>query len=472
MSTATRRNFLKTGLFLAGGAGLGWAAIHQASRRRRPDMPHPDLGPLKPVTDPTTGLDLLSLPEGFRYLTMGWAGQAMSDGFAGPQKADGMGVVAENDGLVTLVRNHELRGSSGPIGNPSAAYDNTGGGTTTLLFDSRRERLEASFISLNGTLNNCAGGVTPWGTWLSCEEGPLTPEFLHHGNEARQATWAIENAQRKHGYVFEVNPGGVPDPQPIVPMGQFYHEAVAIDESSGIAYMTEDRAPFAGFYRYLPNSPGKLADGGRLQMMRVKGASVLADHVPLFEPMMVDWVDIAEPDQGHTPGTHDCSGVVQQGIDAGATAFRSLEGCSIEGADLFFTSKNGGRNYAGMIFHYDLDAQTVQAIWEAPGNGGFTGPDNITVSPRGSLMICEDNESSLNRGQQISGMDRQGQVFAFCRFNPEFKGTYLGHDLVRTSLFSEWAGVCFSKDGQWMFANMFRPGFTCAITGPWGRGPV
>ena len=207
-------------------------------------------------------------------------------------------------------------------------------------------------------------------------------------------------------------------------------------------------------------------------MMRVADAAVLTDDVTLFEPMKVDWIDIAEPDQGHTPGTHDCQGVVQQGIKSGATAFRSLEGCAIEGTDLFFTSKNGGSHYAGMIFHYDVAAGTVQAIWESPGNGAFTGPDNIIVSPRGSLMICEDNESSLNLGQQISGLDRAGNLFAFCRYNPEFSGTYLGHNLGQTSLHSEWAGVCFSPDGQWMFANMFRPGFTCAITGPWHQGPV
>ena len=87
-------------------------------------------------------------------------------------------------------------------------------------------------------------------------------------------------------------------------------------------------------------------------------------------------------------------------------------------------------------------------------------------------MICEDNESSLNKGQQISALSREGQVSAFCRFNPEFEGSYLQHDLSNTSLYSEWAGVCFSGDGKWMFANMFRPGFTCAITGPWENGPV
>lgn len=472
MSTASRRNFLKTGLLLAGGAGLGLAAINQIRRRRHPDTPHPDLGPLRPVADLTTGLDLLSLPEGFRYRTMGWAGETLGDGYPCPRLADGMGVVSERDGLLTLVRNHELKGSSGPIGDPARAYDNTGGGTTTLVFDTRQERLETAFISLNGTLCNCAGGVTPWGTWLSCEEGPLTPAELHLGNESRQAFWGIENARRDHGYVFEVDPVGVDEPEPIVPMGQFYHEAVAVDESNGIVYMTEDRAPYAGFYRYLPDEPGRLAAGGRLQMMRVLNHEVLADRVPLFSPMDVDWVDIPEPGRGHNPGTHDCSGVVRQGIDAGATAFRSLEGCAIEGTDLFFTSKNGGSHYAGMIFHYDIAAQTVQAIWESQGNGGFTGPDNIIVSPRGSLMVCEDNESSLNRGQQISALDREGRIFAFCRFNPSFVGTYLGHDLTATALHSEWAGVCFSPDGEWMFANMFNPGFTCAITGPWEKGPI
>ncbi|MDX1459544.1 MAG: DUF839 domain-containing protein, partial [Xanthomonadales bacterium] len=429
MRYTSRRRFLRNGLLLAGGAGVSWAALHRFSQRRRPAADHPDLGPLRPVPDAATGLPLLWLPEGFRYTTMGWAGQIMSDGFATPTRADGMGVTGQQGDRVTLVRNHELRGSHGPFGDPATAYDVTGGGTTTLVFNTATESLEESFVSLNGTLNNCAGGVTPWGTWLSCEEAPLTPTGVHHGLESRQSAWGIENARRKHGYVFEVDPRGVSEPQPLVDMGQFYHEAVAVTPDGSVLYQTEDRQPYAGLYRFLPNSPGVLADGGRLQMMRVEGLDEWIHEARLFQPRPYDWVDIERPDEGDRPGTHDNQGVVAQGMAAGGTAFRSLEGCALEGNDLFFTSKNGGRFDSGLVFHADTRAGTVQAIWESPGDGALTGPDNIIVSPRGGLMICEDNESSINHGQQVSVLDREGRLWAFLRFNPDIAGSYLGHDL-------------------------------------------
>ena len=472
MNPTDRRGFLKYGLVAAGGVSLGAFAWARFARQGSFPEANAILGPLMPVNDLTSGLPLLRLPKGFRYHSFAWAGEMLGDGYPSPTFADGMGVVNDANGIVTLIRNHERNASEGPIGDPDKAWDVTGGGTTTLKFDTTEERLVNSNISLSGTLENCAGGVTPWGTWLSCEEAPVTPELLHHGTELRQKFWGLKRAEKSHGYVFEVGPDGESDPLPIIPMGQFYHEAAAIDPKTGVVYMTEDRAPYAGFYRYVPDVPGELQAGGKLQMLRVKGHKELNRKIPMHEPMVIDWVNIADPSQGHTPGTHDGSGVVTQGMAAGGTAFISLEGCGFDQGVVYFTSKAGGKARAGQIFSLDIAAKTLELILEATDRNGFSGLDNVMISPRGSLMICEDRIGPMKKGQYIAGLTAEGELFSFCQINPHLSGNYAGHNLGKAAVKSEWAGACFSDDGEWMFANIYDPGITVAITGPWNKGPV
>jgi secreted PhoX family phosphatase len=467
MTDWQRRRFIKQGLVAAGGLGLGLANWSCVGRPTEPPVVHPGLGPLLPVNDQTTGIPLVCLPKGFRYHSMAWAGQPLGDGYPGPGACDGMGIVDERGGVITLIRNHELKGSDGPFGDSKKAWDVTGGGASTLKFDTASERLVDSWISLNGTLNNCAGGVTPWGTWLSCEEGPVTPELMHLGGDSRQILWGIEKARKSHGFVFEVRAEGESDPQPILDMGQFYHEAVAFDPKTGIAYMTEDVEPQAGFYRFTPHTRGQLHAGGKLEMLRVKGVGDLTRSMPLNQPVAVEWVRIADPMMGHTPGTHDGAGVVAQGIEAGGTAFVSLEGCAYHEGDIYFTSKAGGAAGAGQVFRLGLENQSLQCIYEAGHKGGFSGPDNIVVNSRGSLVICEDRIGSPKSGQYVAGLGQDGNLYGICQVNPALRGMYGGHALRDTALDSEWAGACFSADGEWMFVNIYNPGVTLAITGPW-----
>ena len=430
------------------------------------------MGPVSAVADETTGLPLLLLPDGFRYRTISWAGSELHDGNPVPGAADGMGVVKQDGSLVTLVRNHELQGSSGPMGDPANAYDNTPGGTTTLVFDTASEQLVDSWVSLGGTLYNCAGGVTPWNTWLSCEEAPHSPQLAHLRKPRKQRFWNLDTAQREHGFVFEVPATGVARPEPIYAMGQFYHEAVAIDPATGIAYMTEDNGPNAGFYRYVPAEPGRLQAGGRLQMMKVDQRPDMSDYLQMRLEMDVGWVDIPDPTQGFTRGNRNGDGVVSQGLAAGGSRFIALEGCTYAEGRVYFTSKLGGRATSGYVLEYDPLREKIWMVYESQGHDHFSGPDNIVVSPRGGLVICEDRLSMNKEAQTVAGLTPEGEFFRFCQVNPWLRGEYGRHDLADTVRNSEWAGATFSEDGEWLFLNIYNPGVTVAITGPWQDGYI
>jgi hypothetical protein len=472
MGGASRREFLAAGLLGVGSLSLGLFAYarHRRGIQGR-DIPE-SMGPLREVADEVTGLPLLRLPEGFRYRTLSWAGSELHDGFPVPRAADGMGVVRQEGSRVTLVRNHELQGSSGPIGNPADAYDTAPGGTTTLVFDTASEQLVDSWVSLSGTLYNCAGGVTPWGTWLSCEEALFSPTLSHLPKPKKQLFWDLRGLQREHGFVFEVPAEGVARPEPLYAMGQFNHEAVAIDPAGGIAYMTEDMAPNAGFYRFLSSVPEQLNAGGRLQMMKVESRPDMTDDLQLGVEMDVGWVDIPDPTQGFSGGGGADDGVVSQGLAAGGSRFIALEGCACADGRVYFTSKAGGRAMAGYILEYDPQREKIRMVYESTGHEHFSGPDNIVMSPRGSLVVCEDRLTRVKEAQTVAGLTRQGEFFRFCQVNPELRGKYGGHDLADTVLTSEWAGATFSRDGAWLFLNIYSPGVTVAITGPWQDGYI
>ena len=291
-----RRRLLKAAGYGLGLAGMGLTPVGQLlARAGSTTQVHGGYGPLKPVRDLNTGLPLLRLPEGFRYTTFGWAGEALAGDIACPGKHDGMGVVRADGDVVTLVRNHEIGGEThGSFTPAGATWDpDCAGGTSTLRFDTAAGRLLEARPSLSGTLVNCAGGVTPWGTWLSCEEIVLTR------GQVVQVDGVSHTMRQSHGYVFEVPAEGLSTAEPIVAMGRFKHEAATIDPSTGIVYLTEDGHRRAGFYRMLPAVPGELLRGGRLQMLAAEGAPDLRRGRRQGERLKVRWVEIEQPDQDH-----------------------------------------------------------------------------------------------------------------------------------------------------------------------------
>jgi secreted PhoX family phosphatase len=429
---------------------------------------HEGFGALHPARDLETGRELLLLPRGFSYRTLGWAGTPLADGTPTPRAHDGMGIVAAHGSTLTLVRNHEMVHDDGAFGPRDIAWDRAaGGGTVTLEIDAGEATLKRAWPSLSGTLQNCAGGITPWGTWLSCEEyvheeGPKSARSRDEGAKF------LTGLTREHGFVFEVDPAGAKPPVPLYDMGQFRHEAAVVHARSGIVYLTEDREPVAGFYRFLPKQPGRLAAGGRLQMLQAVGASDLRRGLSVGPRGPVRGVAIAEPGRGHSAGTTDGRGVVRQGIVAGGTRFTRLEGIFATDSTIWFTATNGGDAACGQVFAYHPADEEIALLVESPGREFLDYPDNLCFSPRGGLVLCED--SKRDDTQHLYGMTPAGEIFPFARSNMVldkalhgFRGDYRG---------AEWAGSCFSPDGRWLFANLYDPGCTVAITGPWREGLI
>jgi len=404
-------------------------------------------------------LGYMDLPEGFSYKVISKSGNAMADGFRVPGRPDGMGAFEGANGKVILIRNHENSpgvSPHSPFGDENEKLGEIAsdkiydaghgenpslGGTTTVVFNENTAEVEKEFLSLAGTIRNCAGGITPWGSWLTCEEN---------------VSLAGGKMEKDHGYVFEVPAGeeiNLANPEPIIAMGRFNHEAVALDPATGIVYQTEDRHDSL-IYRYIPNEPGNLLKGGKLQALVVKDQPKLDTRnwesrtTEVMQKMSVVWVDM---DDVESPKDD----LRYRGLEQGAAVFARGEGMWYGNGEIYFACTNGGPQKCGQVFRYvpnpqNTDEGTLDLFAESEDKALLNMCDNLTVAPWGDVVLCEDNGDR----NHIRIVNQKGELFDFGR---------------NMSSGSEFAGLCFSPSGKTLFVNLQENGDTVAITGPWEK---
>lgn len=415
--------------------------------------------------------DILSLPKGFSAQVISRKGDMMSDGFYTPGAFDGMGVFKTKNNKMILIRNHELSPgaiSSGPFGKNNELLSKVDkndiydfgksdrlcyGGTSNMVYDEKLQKVELQYLSLIGTVRNCAGGITPWNSWITCEESTLVK-----GGEKGML-------EKDHGYNFEIfatEKIGLTAPVPIKPMGRFNHEAVAVHPSEGIVYQTEDTGDSL-FYRYLPNKFGELHKGGKLQCLVItewKSAdtrnweSLTSDRFPQKKSFDVHWIDL---DNVEAPDDD----LRLRGYQQGAARFARGEGIWYGKDELFFACTNGGLKSFGQIFRYipskfegqerERESPAKLELFLEPNNlETFQNCDNLTIAPWGDVIICEDKDDA-----RIIGITPQGETYVIAK-NVGYRE-------------SEFAGPVFSPSGKTLFVNIQSPGLTMAITGPWKK---
>lgn len=454
MSLDRRRFLAQSGVV---GAGVALSGVIEALFTAEPALSGGGNGYGSLVADEA---GLLDLPRGFRHRVLSRQGEPMSDGGVVPSNCDGMAAFAGPGSEVRLVRNHENWPWSTAVpvvASPELTYDPAAlGGATTLVVRPNGVEQRAS---LGGTWGNCAGGPTPWRTWLSCEELEIRRGEL--------------GSERDHGWIFEVDPyhpARNARPTPLTAMGRFAHEAICIDPRTGAVYETEDAfgEKFGCFYRFLPRRPlgghGSLRAGGRLQVMRVPG---VADLSTVQEPgttfRRVEWLDVPDPLATTVPVR------LQDYGPAGVTHAQKLEGAwwGNDGAAYFVSSyarraEGSEADHLGQVWRYrpGLGELTLVVVFRAddPGSELFKTPDNICMTPSGGLMLCQDGDGD----SYLMGTTVGGEPYLFAR-NGQNIGTASAPE------YGEFAGACFSADRRTMYVNCYDPGTTFAITGPFRR---
>ncbi|UKY49465.1 alkaline phosphatase PhoX [Streptomyces inhibens] len=477
----TRRDFAKrsaltgAGVALAGSVGVlatAPGAIGEEAPAAGPDgaadgQGHTiGYGPL--IEDPD---GILALPAGFSYKIITRTGVTKLDtGESTPSNHDGTGTFEGHRGTTLLVNNHELKGPRADWPHPvplaeGLVYDPAASGGCTVVEVAKDGTPVGEWVGIAGTSTNCAGGTTPWGTWLTGEE--TEDKAGEHG------------MTKDHGYVFEVDPHdrrAGRDPKPIKALGRYAHEAVVVDPKRGHLFLTEDAAtPNGLFYRWTPphgfrHGRGQLRtladDAGVLEAFKCfdSGGRFVDDLSRATQTGTVygvDWVEVPDRDARTVS-------VRKQFTDGEITRARKLEGLWWADGGAYIVSSfaraESPVQHDGQVWFYDprrrtLTLKVLLGVNQDPSkDGAFDGPDNITVSPYGGLIIAEDGEGV----QHLFGATDDGRTYPIARND-------LNNGTADKPEFSEFTGPVFSPDGRTLFANIQEPGIMLAITGPWKR---
>ena len=402
---------------------------------------------------------IINLPKGFSYTVLSKLNDKMDDGLNVPDKADGMGCFKLDKNRVILVRNHEighvpLLGNAFRLKNPYGKkmgrfvrkknnyfYDSSlrktqcFGGTTSITYNMKTKQVVNQHLSLAGTLVNCSGGQSPWGTWISCEETVKSKEG---------------KILKNHGYNFEVFPSSknkLTKAIPLKEMGRFRHEAVAFDPNKGFVYQTEDREDGL-FYRFIPNIKNNLKKGGRLQglsLVNFRGPDCRNWKNETFKvgkSYRCKWIDL---DDVESP----LDDLRKRGRNKGCAIFARGEGMWYSNDYVYFSATTGGKNKFGQIWRYSNDKK-IELFYESKNKESMYKPDNIVVAPWGDVIICEDGKGH----DRLIGIKPNGQTYV------------LAENILNTS---ELAGIVFSPDEKILFLNIYKPTMTLAIEGPWNQ---
>lgn len=455
----TRREFIRSSAMV----GIGFLGLYKFSAAQGlPTSNGVGYGPLLPDPD-----GIFNLPKGFTYQIISKQGNAMSDGLLVPGKPDGMATFKAKNNRTIIIRNHENTANdfkNGPFGKTNELlskvdkkkfYDyGTGktpgiGGTTTLIYNHTTKQVEKEFLSLIGTIRNCAGGPTPWNSWITCEE------------TVERANGTLE---KDHGYTFEIpatEKGGIAEPWPIKGMGRFNHEAVAVDPKTGIVYLTEDDGEGL-IYRFLPKTRSKLLQGGKLQALVFleqrsydtrNWAGISPNVMEAKRSFSVSWIDLDDIESPHNDLRH-------RGFIKGAARFARGEGMWYGNNEIYFACTNGGANKSGQVFKYkpskyegtsrESESPGVIELFAEPNNTEILKYcDNLTVAPWGDVILSEDDDHPF-----LVGITPAGEYYKI--------GENIGYK-------SELAGSVFSPDGSTLFVNIQHAGLTLAIEGPWTK---
>ena len=351
-----RRELLRYGLYGAGALALG-SLLQACSQNPAPEK-RSNIANLGPLGAPDA--NGVQLPAGFSSRIVARSGETVAGtGFAWHSTPDGGGVMATSDDGWIYLSNSELGGGSG--------------GASALRFDSQA-RVVAAYSICSGTNRNCAGGVTPWGTWLSCEEVD-------------------------RGLVWECDPFGQAPPIALTALGVFKHEAAAVDPTSDFIYMTEDVSD-GGFYRF--RATGATAGRPDLSQGVLEIAEVGTDD-------RIVWHPVPDPSAATTPTRRQV---------AAATPFSGGEGIWYGQGRVTFTTKGDNR-----IWVYDLQSGSLRVRYDA---GSFTSPvltgvDNVTGVPFSEDIVVAEDGGNL----ELVAVTAQDQLIPIVRL--------VGHDASEVS---------------------------------------